>query len=221
MAGQVIVGEQRQTKAGERVADNVAVRIKTAKRHFVSRAGDKLLGALKTLEISVSGLDCVDLGASTGGFVDCLLHSGAARVCAVDVGYGLLADKVRRDPRVIVMERCNARHLQADMLPFFAELVTVDVSFIGATALLAAIGRIASPHGRLLVMIKPQFELHRDEVGDGGVVVDDALRTAAVDRFTEAASALAWHEIGRCDSEVAGPKGNREVFVLLARRAQP
>ncbi len=217
MAGKVVVGEQLQTKAGLRVPDATGVRLKGVKKRWASRAGTKLEGALADLQLDVSGLSCLDVGASTGGFTDCLLGHGAAGVCAVDVGYGLLADKVRRDPRVVVMERCNARHLTAAALPWPPDLITIDVSFIGASALLPALTALAPASGRMLAMVKPQFELGRSDVGEGGVVRSDEARMRAVDNFSDAAQQLGWSEQGRCDSQLAGPKGNREVFVLLGR----
>ena len=218
MAGRVLVNDRPQTKAGAMVATTAAVRLKNkTQQRFVSRAGDKLDGALTAFQLRVHGLHCVDIGASTGGFADCLLQAGADAVCCVDVGYGLLADRVRRDPRVLVKERCNARNLVPEDLPWLVDLITVDVSFIGARTLLPALSRIASPQTALLIMVKPQFELARDEVPDGGVVRDDDLRAQAVTRVQSAAQILGWRTIAHADSTVAGPKGNREIFVLLRR----
>lgn len=214
MSGQVVVGEHRCDKAGTRITDDVPVRLKGTRR-FVSRAGDKLDGALTQLELSVDGLRCLDIGASTGGFTDCLLQRGAAAVHAVDVGYGLLEGGLRNDPRVSIAERCNARELTAEQLPFAPDLVTIDVSFIATAALLGALLPLVAGGGRVLAMVKPQFELPRHKVPNGGVVTDRADRALAADMVAEAAIALGWKELGRADSALAGPKGNVEVFLLL------
>ena len=218
MAGCVLVDDRPQTKAGTLVATTAAVRLKNkSQRRFVSRAGDKLHGALVALDLHVEGLRCVDVGAATGGFSDCLLQAEAAAVCCVDVGYGLLDDRIRRDPRVLTKERCNARNLRPEDLPWPVDLITVDVSFIGARALLPALSRIANPETSLLIMVKPQFELARQDVPDGGVVRDDAMRTAAVTSVQCAAEPLGWRTIASTDSVLPGPKGNREIFLLLRR----
>ncbi len=202
-------------KPGTRVRHAARVRLRTPQRSFVSRGGDKLAGALEALGVEVRGRRCLDVGASTGGFTDCLLQAGAASVVAVDVGYGQLHPRLRADPRVEVRERTNARSLAADSLPAGIDLVTVDASFISTTLLLPALAA-AAPAAELLVLVKPQFEVGRDQVGKGGVVRDEALRRAAVERVREAAEALGWRERGRADSRLAGPKGNREVFLHLA-----
>jgi len=158
--------------------------------------------------------DLVVIGASTGGFSDCLLQAGARHVVAVDVGYGQLHERLRQDERVSVLERTNARDLDADALPAGIELVTADVSFISLRLLLTPVARVA-PTAECLLLVKPQFEVGREQVGKGGVVRDDALRAAAVDAVRDVAEELGYTEAGRVDSRMAGPKGNREIFLWL------
>lgn len=201
-------------KPGTRVRPEAQLRVRGAERRFVSRGGDKLAGALADLEIDPRGLSVLDLGASTGGFSDCLLQAGARRVAAVDVGYGQLAAGLRDDPRVVVLERVNARHLTRERLPFTPELVTVDVSFISVRQLLAPLAASA-PGADLLVLVKPQFEVGRGQVGKGGVVRDDSLRRQAADSVATEARSLGYREAGRADSRLHGPKGNREIFLWL------
>ena len=179
---------------------------------FVSRGGIKLDNALESLGIDVAGLDCLDVGASTGGFVDCLLQRGAAGVVAVDVAYGQLDLRLREDPRVTVIERLNARELSAPDLPFAPALATIDVSFISLVKLLPAVGRCLAPGGQVLAMVKPQFELGRERVGKG-VVRDPADRREAVLGVAEAARDLGLVILGFASSGLPGPKGNRETFV--------
>lgn len=218
LAGHVVVGEQRVDKPGAPIAQDAPLRVIGAKAGpYVSRGGLKLQSALQALELDVSGLACLDVGASTGGFTDCLLQRGAARVVALDVGYGLLAEKLRRDPRVTQLERTHARQLQASQLPFAPQLITVDVSFIGVAGLLPVLLGVLAPGGRLLAMIKPQFEAARGEVPVGGVVRDDDLRRAIAQRVVAAAVQLGAHVLGQADSAVAGPAGNREIFLLLSK----
>lgn len=213
-AGRVLVDDVPVDKPGTPVRAGAAVRLRGEERRYVSRGGDKLAGALEDLSIDARGLLCLDIGASTGGFSDCLLQAGARHVVAVDVGYGQLAASLREDARVTVMERCNARHLEPGAVPAEADLVVVDVSFISARLLLPAL-RAAAPRADLLVMVKPQFEVGREHVGKGGVVRDPELRADAVRAVCEAAEALGWRPRGQAESRVAGPKGNREIFLWL------
>jgi len=213
-AGRVLVDDVPIDKPGSRVAAGAAVRVRGETRRYVSRGGDKLAGALADLRIDPTGLRALDLGASTGGFTDCLLQHGAVHVTAVDVGYGQLALELRRDPRVAVAERTNARHLTADRVPGVVDLVVVDVSFISATWVVAPLSAIC-PQAELLVLVKPQFEAGREHVGKGGVVRDDAARLEAVERVAGFACERGWREVGRAESRLAGPKGNREVFLHL------
>ncbi len=179
---------------------------------FVSRGGMKLENALDVLDVEVAGRDCLDVGASTGGFTDCLLQRGAARVAAVDVAYGQIDVRLREDPRVTVIERLNARELMAADLPFVPSLATIDVSFISLTKVLPATARCLASAGEILAMVKPQFELGRERVGKG-VVRDPADRREAVLRVALAARELGLAVRGFASSGLPGPKGNRETFV--------
>jgi len=201
-------------KPGARVRPEERVRVRGEERRFVSRGGEKLAGALGDLGLDPAGRVCLDVGASTGGFTDCLLQAGARRVVAVDVGYGQLHEQLRRDERVTVLERTNARNLSAGLLPEAPDLVTADVSFISLRLLLPRFAEVA-PAADLLVLVKPQFEVEKGQVGKGGVVRDDALRAAAVARVRACAEALGYVAAGQVDSRLTGPKGNREIFLLL------
>ena len=201
-------------KPGTRVAAAAALRLRGEERRFASRAGEELAGALADLGVDPTGRACLDIGASTGGFTDCLLQAGAASVVALDVGYGQLDVRLRDDPRVRVLERTNARHLQPEAIPERIELVTLDVSFISARLVLPAVARVA-PEAEVLALVKPQFEVGKDRVGKGGVVRDEALRTEAVGSVAASAEELGYAVIGRADSRLPGPKGNREVFLWL------
>jgi len=213
-AGRVLVDDVPVDKPGTRVRDEAVLRVRGGDRRFVSRGGEKLAGALADLGIDPAGRLCLDIGASTGGFSDCLLQAGARHVVAVDVGYGQLHERLRQDERVSVLERTNARDLDADALPAGIELVTADVSFISLRLLLTPVARVA-PTAECLLLVKPQFEVGREQVGKGGVVRDDALRAAAVDAVRDVAEELGYTEAGRVDSRMAGPKGNREIFLWL------
>jgi 23S rRNA (cytidine1920-2'-O)/16S rRNA (cytidine1409-2'-O)-methyltransferase len=179
---------------------------------YVSRGGTKLENALEALGIDVSGRDCLDVGASTGGFTDCLLQRGATRVAAADVAYGQLDLRLRQDPRVHVIERLNAREMSPPDLPFVPSLATIDVSFISLTKVLPAVARCLGPEGELLAMVKPQFELGKERVGRG-VVRDPADRREAILDVATAARELNLTIRGFASSELPGPKGNRETFV--------
>jgi 23S rRNA (cytidine1920-2'-O)/16S rRNA (cytidine1409-2'-O)-methyltransferase len=213
LAGQVLVDDAPAEKPGARVAPESSVRVRESKRH-VSRGGEKLAAALADLGIDVRGRRCLDVGASTGGFTDCLLQSGASEVVALDVGYGQLALSLRDDPRVHVRERVNARELEASQLPFVPDFVTVDVSFISLRLVLPRLAALA-PCAQLLLLVKPQFEVGRDQVGKGGVVRDDRLRDEAARQVAACAEGLGYRVAGRVDSRLAGPKGNREIFLHL------
>jgi len=213
----VLVDDTPVDKPGTQVKAASRVRLRGEPRRFVSRGGDKLAGALTDLAVDPAGRSCLDVGASTGGFTDCLLVAGARRVVAVDVGYGQLAPRLRDDPRVSVLERRNARELEPADLPEPVELVTIDVSFISVRLLLPVLVRLA-PEADWLVLVKPQFEVGKGRVGKGGVVRDEALRAQAVAEVREAAEALGLAVLGQAESRLAGPKGNREVFLHLRRR---
>jgi 23S rRNA (cytidine1920-2'-O)/16S rRNA (cytidine1409-2'-O)-methyltransferase len=213
----VLVDDMPVDKPGAQVQAESRVRLRGEPRRFVSRGGEKLAGALADLALDPAGKHCLDVGASTGGFTDCLLAAGARRVVAVDVGYGQLAPSLREDPRVVVLERKNARALVPADAQGPVELVTVDVSFISVRALLPTLLGVA-PDADHLVLVKPQFEVGKGRVGKGGVVRDEALRAQAVRDVREAAQALGFDVLGEAESRLAGPKGNREVFLHLRRR---
>ncbi|HET8627268.1 MAG TPA: TlyA family RNA methyltransferase [Thermomicrobiales bacterium] len=184
---------------------------------FVSRGGEKLARALGVFGVDPAGLVCADLGASTGGFTDCLLQHGAARVYAVDVGYGQLHWKLRQDPRVVAVERTNARHLEA--LPEPVALVTADLSFISLALILPVIRRLLAPGGAAAVLVKPQFEAGREAVGKGGVVRDPAVHRAVLERFVEDARGAGFAVVGLTPSPLRGPAGNVEFLAHLRRDA--
>ncbi len=221
LAGKVMVGERKAQKAGDKVPSDLPLRLLGGPPNpYVSRGGLKLEGALKALQLDVTGLYCIDVGAATGGFTDCLLQNGAVEIVAVDVGHGLLHERLRKDPRVHVRERTHARELTPSALPWPADLLVLDVSFIGARQVLPALVPLVRPGGKLLLMVKPQFELARDQVPHGGVVTDDAARWKSVADVEQVAQALGCRTLGRAESEVPGPSGNREIFLLLERPAE-
>jgi 23S rRNA (cytidine1920-2'-O)/16S rRNA (cytidine1409-2'-O)-methyltransferase len=201
-------------KAGEQVDASADLEVERPPR-FVSRGGEKLAGALAELEIDVTGESCLDVGASTGGFTDCLLQAGAARVCALDVGYGQLHPRLRDDPRVTVLEQTNVRDLRCDDLPFPPTFVTCDVSFIGLGKALPPALACAAPDWRALVLVKPQFEAGPADVGKGGVVRDPEVRRRVLDEVTVQVPAWGGRVLGVTDSALPGPKGNRELFLYL------
>jgi len=217
MAGAVLVGDRPVTKPGVEVPPDADVRLRDEPAPFASRGGEKLAGALEAFALDVAGRTVVDVGASTGGFTDCLLQRGARRVFAVDVGYGQLAWRLRQDPRVTVLDRTNARALAPGMLAETPDLATADVSFISLTLVLPAIARVLAARAEIVALVKPQFEVGRGQVGKGGVVRDDALRAAAVARVRDAADALGFAAAGEAESVLPGPKGNREIFLRLSR----
>jgi 23S rRNA (cytidine1920-2'-O)/16S rRNA (cytidine1409-2'-O)-methyltransferase len=215
----VLAGRVRgYDKPGTQVDEDADVEVE-APPPYVSRGGEKLAHALDVFHVDVTGRDCIDVGASTGGFTDVLLQRGAARLIAVDVGYGQLHEKLRRDPRVVVLERTNARELEG--LPFAPELVVCDVSFISVRLVLSPVLALARPRWEAIVLVKPQFEAGRDEVEKGGVVRDPAVRRRVVREIAEAALAWGGETAGVVDSGLPGPKGNREVFLHLVHRERP
>ena len=204
-------------KPGHQVDDAADLTVEQGLR-FVSRGGEKLDNALDAFAIDVTDLDCLDVGASTGGFTDCLLQRGAARVVALDVGYGQLHPRLRNDPRVVVLERVNARALTE--LPFRPRLVVCDVSFISVRTALPPALRLAEPGWEAVVLVKPQFEAGRGEAGKG-VVRDPSVRARVVREVAEAALGWPAQVVGVVDSGVPGPKGNRELFLHLVHREEP
>jgi 23S rRNA (cytidine1920-2'-O)/16S rRNA (cytidine1409-2'-O)-methyltransferase len=222
LAGNVYVAGARVDKAGVLVPSDASIELRVPVHPYVSRGGAKLAGALDVFGVSVQGLACLDVGASTGGFTDCLLQRGAARVVAVDVGYGQLAHKLRVDPRVTLLERTNARTLEAVQIGGAADLSVVDASFISLGTLVAALARCTRLGGSLIALVKPQFEVGRKVASQGkGVVRDPVERAKAIRTASEAVSAGGFELIGECDSSVPGPKGNVEAFVYARRVELP
>ena len=217
MAGEVLVGEEVVSKPGWLVRRDAALRVRQPPR-FVSRGGLKLEGALDHFGLDVTGLVALDIGASTGGFTDCLLQRGAAKVYAFDVGTNQMVWKLRSDPRVVCRENFNVRHLQPEDLPEPIDLIVADVSFISLTLVLPGPIAALKPGGQALVLVKPQFELSREEIGAGGIVRDPALHAKACARlqaFVEARPELRWH--GLVESSIQGTDGNREFLAWFSK----
>jgi len=225
LAGRVFSGEQRVDKPGSTLPLDAPLVVRGGDNPYVSRGGLKLAGALAAF--APAGLDprgqvAIDVGASTGGFSDCLLQAGAARVYAVDVGWGQLHPRLRNDPRVVTMERTNARSLTAASFPEPLTLAVVDASFIGLGALAPALAAVLPVGAELCAMIKPQFEAGRDEARRArGVIRDEAVRSAAIGRATEAIRVQGFSLVASCDAPLAGPRGNLEHFVYAKREASP
>jgi 23S rRNA (cytidine1920-2'-O)/16S rRNA (cytidine1409-2'-O)-methyltransferase len=222
LAGEVHLGpgRRRAEKPGQLVADDVELDV-TAPPQYVSRGGTKLANALDAFGLDVTGRRALDVGASTGGFTDCLLQRGAAHVVALDVAYGELALSLRDDARVTVLERVNARALEPAALPYRPDLVVADVSFISLTKVLPAVLACTSDRFDALVMVKPQFEVGRERVGKGGVVRDPAVRRHALVTVAEAARGAGAAVLGFASSGLPGPAGNRETFAWLAEAGRP
>ncbi len=215
MAGQVVVGDHAVTKAGQQVIEDAAIRIKGDVLPYVSRGGLKLKKALDQFGIDVTGMVAIDVGASTGGFTDCLLQAGAVKVFAVDVGYGQLAWKLQQDPRVVSMEKTNIRHLTPDQLPERPDLAVIDASFISLSKVLPATVALLKAGAFIIALIKPQFEVGRGEVGKGGIVRDPAAHEKAVEGVRQAAGELGLMVRAICDSPILGADGNKEFLILL------
>jgi 23S rRNA (cytidine1920-2'-O)/16S rRNA (cytidine1409-2'-O)-methyltransferase len=223
LAGQVRVNGQPATKAGHTVQPEDEVTLDTPDHPYVGRGGVKLAHALDVFGITPAGRMALDIGASTGGFTDVLLQRGATRVVAVDVGHGQLDWKLRSDPRVVVMERHNARTLTPQQLPEDAQrfhLITIDVSFISLRQILPVLPPLLQPGGDVVALVKPQFEVGRAGVGKGGVVRDEAARGRAIERVLEQAAELGFERRGQADSVLRGPEGNLEHFVWLRARLE-
>ncbi len=227
LAGQVFVGGRRVDKAGALVDPGVEVEVRSDPIPYVSRGGVKLAAALDAFGVDPAGRVCLDAGASTGGFTDCLLRRGARLVYAVDVGYGQLAWTLRQDPRVVAIERCNVRHLDWPGLrrraaaaggrpdPARPDLATIDVSFISLEKVLPAVSRLLAPPGTVVALVKPQFEVGRGRVGRGGVVRDPALHREVLERVCAAAVRLGYRVRDVAASPLLGPEGNREFLAHL------
>ncbi len=215
IAGRVLVDGQKREKSGTPVAEEARLELLPGRRPYVSRAGGKLAGVLDSLGVDPLGKRCLDVGASTGGFTEVLLRRGATHVTALDVGRGLIDASLRSDARVHVVERVNARYLTPEQVEPPYDLATVDLSFISLTLVLDAIFPLLTD-GELLAMVKPQFEVGRDQVGRKGVVRNPSLRAAAVIAVAHFIASRGWGVLGVRASPVAGPKGNREVFIRAA-----
>ena len=215
MAGQVVVGDHAVDKSGQPTARDADIRIKGDPLPYVSRGGLKLEKALGEFCVDVTGLVAIDVGASTGGFTDCLLQAGARKVFAVDVGYGQLAWKLQQDPRVVSMERTNIRSLTPDQLDDVPALAVIDASFIPLAKVLPATVALLNQGGRIIALIKPQFEVGKGEVGKGGIVRDPAAHEKVVEDVRSTALNLGLTVSGVCESPITGADGNREFLILL------
>ncbi len=213
LAGRVKVDGLIKDKPGKLVSAEVNVEIIQPESQYASRGGEKLAPALEAFGLSCSGLVVMDVGASTGGFTDCVLQRGAQRVYAIDVGYGQLDWRLRTDPRVIVMDRVNVRYLSPEDIPELVDLIVIDVSFISLKMVWPAILPLLKPQGYLVALIKPQFEVGKGQVGKGGIVRDEELREAVKNQFVAYAKSLALGLVGLIDSPILGKKGNKEILI--------
>jgi 23S rRNA (cytidine1920-2'-O)/16S rRNA (cytidine1409-2'-O)-methyltransferase len=219
MAGNVLVNSRLVEKSGYPVSENSEITLKGEALPYVSRGGLKLEKALDAFSVSVQGLICLDVGASTGGFTDCLLQRGASRVYAVDVGYGQLAWQLRQDSRVIPIERMNIRNMPQNMLPEPVDLVTVDVSFISLKIVVPAVMKFISKSARIIALIKPQFEVGKGKVGKGGVVRDPLQHESVIDDLHGFFKDNGWTALSVVPSPILGPSGNREFLIHLIQAA--
>lgn len=215
-AGQVLVNEQLADKAGSSFGPDVRIQVKPG-CPYVSRGGIKLKGALDAFDYDPTGQLCVDIGASSGGFTDCLLQHGARKVYAVDVGYGQLDWKLRQDPRVVVIERFNARTISRDQIPESIELAVIDSSFISLTTLIPPLLPLFGEEIHLIALIKPQFELSREKIPKGGVVLDPLLHEEAIAKILRFSEKIGLTSQGVTRSPLVGPKGNSEFLIHLTR----
>ena len=218
LAGKVVVGEHAVDKAGAQVAEDAPVRLKGEDIPYVSRGGLKLEKGLDHFAVDPAGRVAVDVGASTGGFTDCLLQRGATKVFAVDVGYGQLAWSLREDPRVVNLERTNIRELTTERLGERPSLAVIDASFISLDKVLPPTLALLAPDAEVLALIKPQFEVGKGQVGKGGVVRDAEQHAAVVERIRTLAETLGCQVLGVTESPILGPKGNREFLIHLRRK---
>jgi len=212
LAGRVLVNQEPMTKPGTRISENDTIVIKGTDMPYVSRGGIKLAEALVKFQIDVAGLHCMDIGASTGGFTDCLLQNGAARVIAVDVGYGQLAWKLRQDPSVTILERTNIRYLTVEEVPFPVDLAVIDVSFISLKIVVPAIRKFLKTDATVLALIKPQFEVGRNRIGKGGVVKNPLLHDEVILSLSQFFETIGFLVHGTVPSPITGPKGNKEFL---------
>jgi 23S rRNA (cytidine1920-2'-O)/16S rRNA (cytidine1409-2'-O)-methyltransferase len=215
LAGTVTVAGRRADKPGSAVPEDAELELAAPPHPYVSRGGVKLAAALDAFGLDPAGKVCLDVGASTGGFTDCLLQRGAARVYAVDVGYGQIDARLRADPRVVLRERVNARNLSEQEVPEPVALAAMDLSFISARLVLPAVSRRVAPGGAIVVLVKPQFEAGRGEVGKGGIVRSDEIRERVVREVAAAGEGLGLQVAGVVPSPIAGTRGNREILLLF------
>ena len=218
MAGEIKVGENVAAKPSQLVEPDAAITV-AAPQKYVGRGGQKLEGALDHFQIEVQDKVALDIGASTGGFTDCLLQRGSKKVYAVDVGHGQMAWKIRNDPRVLVLEKVNARSLSREQIPEPVDLAVIDVSFISLTLILPPVLDLITPEGAVVALIKPQFELERQDVGRGGIVRDVALHEKAQQKIVKFAEAAGHQVIGLVPSTITGTDGNQEFFICLRKRS--
>jgi 23S rRNA (cytidine1920-2'-O)/16S rRNA (cytidine1409-2'-O)-methyltransferase len=218
MAGEIRVGDAVVDKAAVKVAPDVAVSVR-ASAPYVGRGGVKLEGALTHFDVAVNGLTALDIGASTGGFTDCLLQRGATKVYAIDVGHGQLAWKIRSDPRVIVREKLNARFLSRADVPDPIDLCVIDVSFISVTLILPNAFELVTPNGMILALIKPQFELQASDVGRGGIVREPALHEKAQEKIRDFVLGAGHEAVGIVPSGITGADGNQEFFICVRTKS--
>ncbi|PZR74198.1 MAG: TlyA family rRNA (cytidine-2'-O)-methyltransferase [Chthoniobacterales bacterium] len=218
MAGEVRIGDRIVNKSSVMVAPDAAVSVEMLAR-YVGRGGLKLEGALDHFQIPVAGLTALDIGASTGGFTDCLLQRGATKVYAIDVGHGQLAWKIRNDPRVVVREKLNARHLNRQDVPDQIDLCVTDVSFISLTLILPNAFDLVTPNGMILALIKPQFELQSSDVGHGGIVREAELHEKAQNKIRDFVVKAGHNVIGLVPSAITGADGNQEFFICVQRKS--
>ncbi len=215
MAGEVRLGEKVMDKAGTRVAEDALLELKSTER-YVGRGGLKMEAAVREFSLKPTGLTCLDVGASTGGFTDCLLQHGAAKVYAIDVGHSQMDWKIRSDPRVVVKEKLNARHLSREQIPEPIDLCVIDVSFISLSLILPPVFELVRSGGVIVPLIKPQFELRKEDVARGGVVRDPQLHARAVDKIRIlVANSPGWEWSGCIESPILGGKGNKEYLACL------
>ena len=217
MAGKVVVEGKRIDKPGVQVNDEARIQLQGGDSSYVSRGGEKMEGALKAFGIDPKGMVVMDVGASTGGFADCILQKGAEKVYAVDVGYGQLAWKLQKDARVVNLERRNIRYLRRDEVEEEIDLILIDTSFISIEKFLPHLLGFLKKGGAILGLLKPQFEVGRGEVGKGGVVRDKALHEKVIDRISQFSRGLGLKILGVAESPLLGPKGNKEFFIYLKK----
>ncbi|MCI8652575.1 MAG: TlyA family RNA methyltransferase [Angelakisella sp.] len=217
MAGQVYVDGQKADKPGQQVDEHSRIEIRGEQLPFVSRGGLKLEKAMETFGLSLAGMICADIGASTGGFTDCMLQKGAEKVYAIDVGYGQLAWKLRTDPRVVNLERTNIRYVTGEQIPEELDFLSIDVSFISLELVLPVAFRLLKPGSKMVCLVKPQFEAGREKVGKKGVVRDPAVHEDVIRKVLDTALSLGFSPQGLTFSPVKGPEGNIEYLLLLQR----